>query len=39
MHVLTIKLIFDQELARSTDINFNHVFVFHPLFRFRLAMK
>ena len=32
MHVETVILISDQELARSTDINFKDVFVFHPYF-------
>ena len=33
MHVLTIMLIFDQELGRSTDINLSYIFVFCPIFR------
>ena len=33
MHVLTIMLIFDQELVRSTDINLNYIFIFYPMFR------
>ena len=32
MHVEAIMLIFDQELARSTDIKLKYVFVFHPFF-------
>ena len=32
MHVEGIMLIFDQELARSTDIKLKDVFVFHPYF-------
>ena len=32
MHVEAIMLIFDQELARSTDIKLKDVFVFHPYF-------
>ena len=39
MDVLTIMLIFDQELARSTDITLTDIFIFHLLFCSRLVMK
>ena len=32
-------LLSDQYLARSSEINLRDVFVFHPLFPFRLVMK
>ena len=32
MHVEAIMLIFDQKLARSTDIKLKNIFVFHPCF-------
>ena len=39
MHILAIMLRFDLELAKSTGINLKDVFVFHPVFHFRLVMK
>ena len=39
LHLCMFRLIFDQYLARSTDINLKGVFNFYPFFWFNLIMK